>query len=171
MSSFPKSKKSLFVIDLGVTLQSACGILCLRANLCSDTHNPAPNFRVIGEFSQMHLRGRNNRIYRVTLSTSPNTSDMMSHGQKTISVVQIFSLAFPENLSKSIVCNGSSLPLSQFLLFSEFPMMLPNILNHCMILQAVVGQVGNQRFQGYSYLLVYFAASWIRRRTFCNSMG
>ena len=30
---------------------------------------------------------------------------------------------------------------SQFLLFSEFPMVLPNFLNHCMILQALVWQI------------------------------
>ena len=42
-------------------------------------------------------------------------------------------------------------------------MMLPNFLNHCMILRALVGQVDNQkRFQEYSYPLVYFAAFWIR---------
>ena len=38
--------------------------------------------------------------------------------------------------------------------------MLPNFLNHCMILQALVGQVDNQkRFWEYSYPIVYFAAS------------
>ena len=48
---------------------------------------------------------------------------------------------------------------SQFLLFSESPMMLPNFLNHCIILQVPFLQVDNQkRFREYSYPLVYFAA-------------
>ena len=42
-------------------------------------------------------------------------------------------------------------------------MMLPNFLNHCMILQVLFSQVDNQkRFRENSYPLVYFAAFWIR---------
>ena len=59
---------------------------------------------------------------------------------------------------------------SQFLLFSEFPMVLPNLLNHCVIPQALVGQVDNQkRFREYSYPLVYFTAFPIRGKAFWNS--
>ena len=35
---------------------------------------------------------------------------------------------------------------SQFLLLSASLMVLPNFLNHCMILQALVGEVSNQNF-------------------------
>ena len=52
---------------------------------------------------------------------------------------------------------------SQFILFSEFPIVLPDFLNHCVIPQSLVGQVDNQkRFREYSYFLVYFAAFSIR---------
>ena len=52
---------------------------------------------------------------------------------------------------------------SQFLLFSEFPMVLPNVLNHCVIPQVLVGQVDHsKRFREYLYPLVYFAAFSIR---------
>ena len=38
-------------------------------------------------------------------------------------------------------------------------MMLPNVLNHCMIIQELVGQVDtHKRFWEHPYLLVYFAA-------------
>ena len=92
-------------------LQRACGILCLQANLCSEVHNPALKFRMVGKFPQMHLRGKITRIYHATLSTSPNTRGMVSHRLKTISVVQTISLAFPEKQCKIIGCSGSSLPL------------------------------------------------------------
>ena len=59
---------------------------------------------------------------------------------------------------------------SQFLLFSEFPMVLPNFVNHCVNPQTLVGQVDNQkRFQEFSYPLVYFAAFSIRGWAFWNS--
>ena len=44
------------------------------------------------------------------------------------------------------------------------------VLNHYVILQALVGQVDNQkRFREYSYPLVYFAALWTRGYAFWNS--
>ena len=115
----------LLVIDFGVMrsssdlagsisldpLQRACGILCLRANLCSEVHNPALKFRMVGEFSQMHLRGKMTRIENATLSTSPDTRGMVSHRLKTISVVQTFPQLFSKSKVKALVCNCSSLPL------------------------------------------------------------
>ena len=50
-------------------------------------------------------------------------------------------------------------------------MMLPNFLNHYVILQDLVEQVcRQQRFHNFSYLLVYFAALYIRgSASFWNS--
>ena len=46
-------------------------------------------------------------------------------------------------------------------------MMLLNFLNHCVIFQALVRQVDNEkRFRDFSYPLVYFAAFWIRGQAF-----
>ena len=75
-------------------LQGACGILRPRANLCSEVQNPALKFRMVEEFSQMHLRRRITRNCRTTLSTSPDTRGMVSHRLKTIAVVQTFFLCF-----------------------------------------------------------------------------
>ena len=71
-------------------LRSERGILRLQANLCSEVHNPALKFRMVREFSQMHLRGRITRNCDATLSTSPNTRGMVGHRHKTIPVVQTF---------------------------------------------------------------------------------
>ena len=145
-------------------LQSACGILRLRANLCSEVHNPALKFRMVGEFSQMHLRGRITRNCHVTLSTSPNTRSMVSHRLETIVVVQtFFPLLFPKSKVKVLVAMIFHFHFSQCLLFYESPMMLPNFLIHYVIPQALVGQLDNQkRFREYSYPLAYFAALSIR---------
>ena len=124
-------------------------------------------FSIVGEFSQMHLRGRMTRNCHATWSTSPNTNGMASHGLKRISVVQTFSSAYPEKQGKTIVLHSH---FSQFLLFSESPMMLPSVLSHCVIHQALVGQVDNQkRFREYSYPLVKIAAFQLRSKAFLNS--
>ena len=102
----------------------------------------------------MDLRGSMTRIYHATLSASPDTRGMVSHRLKTISVVQ-----FPKSKVKALVAMVLHSHFSQFLLFSESPMMLPNFLNHCTIIQVLFGQVDNQkRFLENSYPFVYFAA-------------
>ena len=117
---------------------------------------------MVGEFSQMHLRGKITRNCHVTLSTSPGTRGMVSNRLTTISVVQTFPFAFPEKQAKVLVAMFFHSRFSQFLLFSESPMMLSNFMNHYVILQALVGQADNQkRFREYSYPLMYFAAFWI----------
>ena len=66
-----------------------------------------------------------------------------------------FSLAPTEKQGKSIDCN-----FSQFLLFYESPTVLPNFLNNCVIPQALIGQVDNQkRFREYSRVLRCILAS------------
>ena len=73
--------------------QSESGSL-KSANVVPTPNNPALKFSVVGEFPQMHLRGRITRIYQAILSTSRNTRGMMSHRLETISVVQTFFLSF-----------------------------------------------------------------------------
>ena len=104
------------------------------------------------------------RIYHATSSTIPDTRGMVSHTLQTVCVNQTFFLSVsPKSKVKALVAMVLQSNFSQFRLFSESPVMLPNFLNHCMILQALVGQVDNQkRFREYSYPLVYFAAFWIR---------
>ena len=96
------------------------------------------------------------RIYHATLSARPNTRGMVSHRLKTISVVQTFSLSlFSESNVKALVAMVLHYHFSQFLLLSESPMMLPNFLNRCIILQALVGQVDNQNASGNTQILSY----------------
>ena len=83
---------------------------------------------------------------------------------------RLFVLLFPKSNVKVLVAMVLRSHSSQFLLFSEFPMVLPNLLNHCVIPQALVGQVDSQkRFREYSYPLVYFTAFPIRGKAFWNS--
>ena len=101
----------------------------------------------------MHLRGKMTRKCHATSSASPDTRGIVGNRLKTISVVRTF---FPLLLPQVLIA-------TQFLLFSETPMVLPNFLNHYVIPQALVGQVDNQkRFQGYLCPLVHFAAFSIR---------
>ena len=65
-----------------------------------------------------------------TLSTSPNIRGMVSHRLKTIAVVQIIPLLFPKSKVNALVAMAFHSHFSQFLLFSEFAMMLSNFLNH-----------------------------------------
>ena len=52
---------------------------------------------------------------------------------------------------------------SQFLLFSESPMILPNSLRYSVIRQDLVEQVGNhERFLEYAHPLAYFGAISVR---------
>ena len=59
----------------------------------------------------MHLRGEITRNCHATLRTSPNTSGMVGHRHETYLSSRLFLLAPTEKQGKSIVCNGSSLPL------------------------------------------------------------
>ena len=98
---------------------------------------------------------------------------MVGHRLETISVIQTFlPLLFPRSKVKVLVAMVLHSHFSQFLLFSESPMMLPNFLNHCMSLQALVGQVDSQkRFREHSCPLVYFAAFSIRGWAFFRTRG
>ena len=65
-------------------------------------------------------RGDNSEL-SCHLSTSPNSKGMVSHRHETYLSSRLLLIALTEKQGKGIACNGSSL-LSQFLLFSEFPM-------------------------------------------------
>ena len=72
---------------------------------------------------------------------------------------RLFSFSFSENKVKVLVAMALHSHFSLFLLFSESPMMLPNFLNHYVILQVLVGQIDDQkRFREHLYHPVYLAA-------------
>ena len=87
------------------------GFYAFEQTAVQKVHNPALKFCIVEELSQMHLRGRMTRIYHATLSTCPDTHGMVSHGLKTIAVVQTLSCALQRKEGKCVVCNGFSLPL------------------------------------------------------------
>ena len=73
----------------------------------------------------------------------------------------------PESKAKVLIVMVLNFHFSQFLLFSDSPMTLPNSLNYCVVRQDHLGQVGNQKhLRKYSYPLVYFAAFSIHRQVF-----
>ena len=75
-----------------------------------------------------------------------------------------------KNKVKELVASPLHSHFSQFLLFSESTMMMPNFLNHCVIRQALVVQVDNQqRFREYPDPFVYLAAFWTRGWALWNS--
>ena len=97
-----------------------------------------------------------------TLSTSLNIPGMIGHRHKTIPVIETFPLLLPKSKVKVLVAVVLRSHLSQFLRSSVF-LMVPNFLNQCVIPQALVGQIDNQkRFREYSHPLVHFAAFSIR---------
>ena len=110
-------------------------------------------------------------------SASPNTQGMVSQRHKTYLSSKRFLLALSEKQGKGTDCNGSSLPLFSISYFCQnprhrqrFPIVLPNFLNNCVILQDLVEHVDDQkRFQQKSYSLVYFAAFHLRGQAFSNS--
>ena len=76
---------------------------------------------------------------------------------------RLFVLLLPENKIKVLAAMVLRFRFSQFFLFSEYPIMSPNLLNHCVIHQDLVEHVDHQkRFLEYSNLLVYFAALQLR---------
>ena len=89
----------------------------LCANFCSDSHNPALKLSSVREL-QMHLRGEKLGIV-MPLEHKSDTQGMVSHRHKTYLSSRRFLLAVTEKQGECTDCNGSSLPFSQCLLFSE----------------------------------------------------
>ena len=79
------------------------------------------------------------------LSASPNTRGMVSHKFETSSVVQTHFLSFPESKLGVLIAMVLRSHCSQFLLFSESSMVLPNFFNHHVIPQNLVEQADNQK--------------------------
>ena len=84
--------------------------------------------------------------------------------------IDFFSLLLLKSKVKALIAMVLPSHYSQFLLFSESPMISPNFLNHRVIHQNLVEHVDDQeRFQEYSCSLVCFAAFQLRGQAFLNS--
>ena len=123
-------------------------ILFFFANSCLKIHDPALKFRLVRVFLQMHLRGEITRNCH-DLSTSPNTHGVVSHRHKTYLSSRLFlSLLILKSKVKVLTAMVLRYHCSQFLLFSESPLMSPNFLSHCVIHQDLVEHVDNHNFPG-----------------------
>ena len=70
------------------------------------------------------------------LSPSPNTHGMGSERHKTYLSSRLFPRLFPKRKVKVLIAKVLRSHYSQFLRFSESPMMSPNFLNHCVIISS-----------------------------------
>ena len=105
---------------------------------------PALKFYSVRECLQTHLRVEITRNCHATWVQVQMPRARLAIDIRIICRPDFFVLLLPKNKMEVLTAMVLRIHLSQFLLFSQYPIMSPNFLNHCVIHQDFVEHVDNQ---------------------------